>query len=153
MIAIKVLNKDFFFGAATFLLSSMGVWHCLSLNEGVRTFPLMVMIPSMFLGVAIAVRSQNKSGQQEGKIPFFTNVRRFFLMVVYMLLFFLGMDYLGYFTTSIIMLPLLSWLLGYRKPKVVMIGTICFLSLIYLLFIVIFSRPLPQEIWNTLLGS
>ena len=70
-----------------------------------------------------------------------------------MLCFFLGMSYLGYFTASFLLIPVISWFLGYRNPKVILAATAGFLCFIYVMFILIFSRPLPREIWLNLLGN
>lgn len=141
------IHMDTVLGAVTTLLALAGVWYALSLGEGPRVFPLLVLTPALVIGPLIMVRGQRKLAR--GDAPaFFASRLRFFQLLTMMVLFILGVQYLGFFTTTVVMVPLTAWTLGYRNLKVIVITTAVFLAFIYGLFIQIFSRPLPPEIWT-----
>jgi ABC-type uncharacterized transport system permease subunit len=59
----------------------------------------------------------------------------------------LGVSTLGFFTTYVVVIPLMAWSLGYRNVRGIALGTGIFCVALYVIFKVILNRPLPLEIW------
>lgn len=141
------IHTDTVLGAVTTVLSLAGVWYAASLGEGPRVFPLLILTPAVVLGPLIMVRGQRKLAMGDNP-AFFESPRRFFQLLLMLFLLILGVQYIGFFTTTVVLIPVTAWTLGYRNLKVIAGTTALFLGFIYLLFIEIFSRPLPPEIWH-----
>lgn len=147
---MRQIHNDTVLGAAVTLLSIAGICYAATLGEGPRVFPLMVLIPAVILGPIIMLRGQRKLRDNGENPHFFTSFPRFFMLLVLLILLILGVQEIGFFTTTVVLIPVIAWTLGYRKPLPLAITTIGFLGFIHILFIEIFSRPLPPEIWSKL---
>jgi hypothetical protein len=66
-----------------------------------------------------------------------------------MFLYLLSINYLGYFTSTLIFIPTLARLLSYNKLAASVLLTIIYILVIYLIFVVIFKTTLPPEIFST----
>ena len=117
-------------------------------------FPRMILalagVLSVIWGVSAQVRrvSRARRGVVEEPRKLISNPANigifFACAVVYATL----IDLVGYFTASGLFVIATSLLLGYRRPLVV-IGTAAgFVLFIYLVFVVIFERPLPPEFFQ-----
>lgn len=70
---------------------------------------------------------------------------RFALVVGVGILYVLGVTFVGFFTSTIIMVPGLAFALGYRSLKVAIVATVGFIVVLYGVFELLLSIPLPQE--------
>jgi hypothetical protein len=132
------------------VLAALGCWRAMGFGADARVFPLLVLMPATVIGVLIAVRGQLRLWRERDNPRFFVNPLRFFQIVFIMGLALFGLQYLGFLTTSAITIPVISFLLGFRKPLPVFMTTGLFLVIVYIVFIQILSRPLPAEIWTWL---
>lgn len=57
----------------------------------------------------------------------------------------LGVTYVGFFTSTLLMLPLLSAFLGYRNWRVSVGVAVGFVAILYCVFQLLLSIPLPPE--------
>lgn len=73
-------------------------------------------------------------------------VRRFVVLVIASIALIAISPWLGFATSFLIFVPLTGFLLGYRKWKWLLLTGVVFTALIYLVFIVLLSRPLPAEL-------
>ena len=64
-----------------------------------------------------------------------------------------GFVFFGFFTSTVIMLPSVSIALGYRNWKVIALTTLGFCLVLYAVFRLLLSIPLPQEYLLTLLDA
>lgn len=146
---MKAVHNDVVLGASVAILAALGCWRAMSFGADARVFPLLVLAPAVPVGVLIALRGRARLSRGDNP-PFFSNPRRFFLVACGMALALLALPRLGFLTTSAITIPALSFLLGYRRPIPVLVTTALFLAVVYVVFIRILSRPLPREIWASL---
>ena len=56
------------------------------------------------------------------------------------------MTCLGYFTASVVAIPVVAKTFGKVGWRSTVIGTAGFMVFIYVVFVLVFSRPLPEEI-------
>jgi hypothetical protein len=78
--------------------------------------------------------------------PFFRNVPHFLIFFVGMVLYLLGIEYLGYFTATGLLVIAMSLALGFRQYLTLGLTLVLFMALVYGVFILIFERPLPRGI-------
>jgi len=57
----------------------------------------------------------------------------------------IAIGFLGYFTTTIIFVPAVAAILGYRRPTPLLGASIIFVSFLYVLFVQVLQVPLPEE--------
>lgn len=146
------IHNDTVLGLSVAILAVLGCWLALGYSADARVFPLIVLVPSVILGLHIAVRGVLRQRRGEEAPAFFVSPARFALVVGSAALMIIGVQVLGFLTTVAVAIPLLSFLLGYRRPLPVLLTTVGFVLVIYIVFIEILSRPLPREIWTTLGG-
>ncbi|MCF3933831.1 tripartite tricarboxylate transporter TctB family protein [Acuticoccus sp. M5D2P5] len=80
-------------------------------------------------------------------------VGRFIIIVAAAVAYVYGIAHIGYFTSTIIMVPVLSTAIGYRNFVVTVLATIGFCAVLYAVFRLLLSVPLPPEAILNLLGA
>lgn len=146
---MKSIHNDTVLGATVAIFATVACLKAAELGAQAQFLPLTVLVPSVFIGVIIAVRGQLKLHRTGENPAFFQSPRRFFLLLAVLILTILGVEFLGFLTTTFFMIPILSFLLGYRRPIPIAVTTLLFVALVYIVFIQILARPLPAEIWTT----
>lgn len=81
------------------------------------------------------------------------DVTRFALILAAGVVYVAGFVWVGFFTSTIIMVPSIALALGYRNPKVVALTTIGFALILYAVFRLLLAVPLPPEALLTLMGG
>ena len=69
----------------------------------------------------------------------------FAVVCVVAILYVLGVTFLGFFTSTIVMVPLLAFALGYRHVPTAILSTAVFSLILYGVFDKLLSIPLPPE--------
>ncbi len=88
------------------------------------------------------VRDYRAAGRAE--ILFLTeNRRRFVGLLVALVLFAIAFEPLGFYLSGAIFIPIVSWMLGYRRPIVIGLTTAGTLGFVYLIFVQLLSVRLP----------
>ena len=72
-------------------------------------------------------------------------VLRFATIVAVTALYVLGITYAGFFTSTVVMVPLFAFLIGYRNLPVALIATAGFCVILYCVFRLLLKIPLPPE--------
>ena len=129
-----------FFVATTFLY-----YHVGSFPEEAAFYPRMVIGLMVVLSVLMFVKSWLKSGRSRTFEPFFIHHKRFLLSTLMALAYIAGVQYLGYYSASLVFIPAAAWALGYRNRFVMAGTTVCYLLFIFVVFDQLFDRPLTQE--------
>ena len=92
------------------------------------------------------------TGQAESLDASGSEISRFALIVASGAAYVAGFIWIGFFTSTLIVVPVLAALLGYRNWKVLVVTTIGFVILLYGVFRLLLSVPLPPEAILTLMG-
>jgi len=71
------------------------------------------------------------------------NWPRFLALLISLIAFALVFEHLGFFLPAAIFIPLVSYLLGYRRPVVIGLTTVGVLGFVYLVFVQMLSVNLP----------
>lgn len=122
------------------------VWHY---PAGSRIMPIAITITAAILSAIWAIQliaSGQLRIQSRPKIDPAV-VKRLVVIFGALLVMLVGVSTIGFFSTYVVLIPATAWLLGYRNPKGLAIGTISFCVALYVVFQIVLSRPLPPEIW------
>ncbi len=68
-------------------------------------------------------------------------------------IYFLALPYVGFFTSSFILVIGMAKGAGYHKPVPLILSAAGFCAFVYIIFVALFERPLPKEFFMTLLSS
>jgi len=117
-------------------------------------FPRMVSIIMMIAATMMFLRtiSFNKdlpapaSKDPNVDATFFRNPVNFVIASVGFITYLFAIGILGYFTSTIIMIIAMVLLLGFRDYKMIALSGTGFIILVYVVFRLIFERPLPRGI-------
>ena len=134
---------------AGFLVLLIAGWISLSgIPAQARLFPRMIIGFTAFVTMAMGLRAlwALKTGDGDPAWRMFENVSRWAIAVVALPLYVLGVATIGYFTATLIFIPVLAIALGYRRPLVAIAIALVFDVAIYAVFISLFGRRLPADI-------
>ncbi|AWB32837.1 tripartite tricarboxylate transporter TctB family protein [Orrella marina] len=138
-------------GAATLVavLSLYGLLTVWNYPDGSRIMPVGVMILSTVLSLIWIVQLMMSGKLKTDPAPEIdvAEVKRVCTILLSLPVLILGVAKLGFFTTFVLMIPVITWLLGYRNWRGIATGTVIFSGGLYLIFKVVLNRPLPAEIW------
>ncbi len=106
----------------------------------------VLLVKSIFAGKREKVAGERPLGADAP--PFWKKevVRKVFLMVAVSVVYFLIMSSVGFYLTTLVYLPVMTWLLGFRKIKVIALSTVIVLFFIYLVFSAFLKVPIPEGI-------
>lgn len=129
------------------ILSVFGLVHALSFKRDSAYLPIAVTGLLTLLLLVWAARSALALRHQSGRSLTFSpdHVRRFFILLATSIVMIVVAPWFGFATTFLLFVPLSGRLLGYRNGKWLMVTSITFSLLIYLIFKVMLDRPLPPE--------
>lgn len=134
---------------AGFLALLIGGWISLAdIPAQARLFPRMIVGFTAVFTVAMAVRAiwALRADAVDQGWHMFESVGRWAIAVVALPIYVLGVSTVGYFTSTLIFIPALALILGYRRPVVAIAIALVFDILIYIVFIQVFERRLPADI-------
>ena len=65
-------------------------------------------------------------------------------MVIYSVVYLLLVNWVGFFSTTIVSIPIMIWLLGVRKPSTMIAATGIVVFFIFLVFNIFLRVPFPE---------
>jgi len=139
-------NHDRTAGIVIFAVSALLFYNTHDYPPETAEFPRIILSIMLILSGWMILRSfvladwRSKTYEE-----FFIHGGRFVLAVSMMAVYILGINYLGYYTTTLAYIPLMAWLLGFRNRLMIVLSTILYLALILVVFDILFERQLPKE--------
>jgi hypothetical protein len=96
---------------------------------------------------AEAADTDDMSGgyQLDASTGFFDSPIRFGIIFTMSLAYCIGIAAIGYYTATLIFVPVSLLALGYRKPAGILLATVGYVLVTWLIITVLFSRVLPSE--------
>ena len=134
---------------AVIIIVVTGVFWAESANvaaDEARLFPRMILIALFILSVLLAARTFTTSKADRAD-AIVTSYRAFALFVFSSTVYVASVSALGFFTASAIYMPVVAYLLGLRRNLMNLVVTLIFLLAAYFVFVIVFARPLPREIF------
>lgn len=111
-----------------------------------KMFPRMILSAIYVLSVLLALRSFRLPPEKRGE-AIFISLFPFLLFVGASAAYVASIGVVGFFTATAVYMPFIAWLLGLRKIVQSVFITTVFLIAIYVVFVLIFERPMPREIF------
>lgn len=135
--------------AASLLMIAVGVfwWDSYTINAAeAQMFPRLILIVLAALATLLFVRGL-RMGSRRAAAPVVTVWLSFVAFMACTIVYVVAVAYAGFFTASVVYIPLVAWLIGLRKHWLNALVTGIFLLATWLVFVALFARPLPQEIF------
>lgn len=126
-------------------LTALAFLHVRELPSDAAMFPTLTLalaaaLAGMWLVATFLVRDEPAETE-----PFFQTPRNFAIAVGLTPVYLYLVSEIGFFTASSVYMLLLAFLLGLRRLPALLLGTAGFMASVYLVFVVLFARPLPPE--------
>jgi putative tricarboxylic transport membrane protein len=139
-------NHDRIAGILIFATGAFLFNDTLDFPEESAHFPRMILGLWMVLSGWMVLRSFVVADWRNMEYEaFFIHTGRFILAVTMMALYIFAIDEIGYYTTTLIYIPVMAWLLGYRSKTVIIASTTIYLGIVLVVFDILFERELPEE--------
>ena len=117
-----------------------------------RVFPIAVLGLMAVLAAVLLLRSFIGSLSEKEPpepAPFFIHRNRFLASLACIAGYIVLLPLLGYFTTSVLFFAAMTWALGFRQYKTTFLTIVIFLGFVYIVFVLLFERPVPPEFFQT----
>jgi putative tricarboxylic transport membrane protein len=125
-------------------LAAVGLVHSLGFPRQSAYLPVAVTGLACVLSLAWAVQALRRKPRQSLGIER-DHVRRFAIMVGTGTAYAIMVGGIGFFTATLLFIPLTGWTLGLRRPIPLLVAAGTFTFGIYLIFGLLLQRPLPRE--------
>ena len=76
-----------------------------------------------------------------------TAVKRAYGLGIFMLLYATGLYLFGFIVPSLLLIPIIMWLMNERKPIAMVVIPIVIVAAVYVFFDIIFNSPLPTSVF------
>lgn len=110
-----------------------------------RMFPLMILSGLYVLSALLALRTFRLPAEHRGE-ALFSAPLAFLSFVGMSAVYVASVGIVGFFTATAMYMPIVAWLLGLRRIVHSIVVTAVFLIATYIVFVVLFARPMPREI-------
>ncbi len=130
------------------IVSGVGLWAYLQsrgFDEYSGTYPQFLSFLHILIGVGLILKALRKTADEANSIrQLFEEVRGPLVVALLLVGWGLLLQFeVGYLFSSVLVMPLILYALGYRGTKRIIFGSVSIVFVIFLLFYVIFDVPLP----------
>jgi putative tricarboxylic transport membrane protein len=148
----QFLNRDTVTAAGLLLFSGAAWLQTTSLPTDASLFPKIALLLLALCSIAYLLRSVMKGAAKRQDKPLFHHPTRFVIAFAAIAVYALVFPRIGYFTATLVFIPAFVAALGMRRYGLTLISTALFALLVYLLFVVLLGRYLPEEVLLGALG-
>lgn len=136
------------------VLAGLGLAEATGFPRASAYLPVAVLGLTCALSLAWAVQSVLAIRRESPTLHLdAAETRRLLTLAALSLLYALAIVEVGFFTSTILFVPLAGLLLGYRKVRGLAIATVAFTALLYSVFGLLLRTPLPPERLLQLFGG
>ncbi len=116
---------------------------------GERFWPYGLAILFILLGIFqwISVIVQKAKHIHQSVDLSSTAIKRAYGLGIFMLLYATGLHFLGFIIPSLLLIPIIMWLMNERKPISMVITPVVIVAAVYVFFDIIFNSPLPTSVF------
>lgn len=134
-------------GIVVAALSIAGLAEAWGYSGETGLMPRAVLVAAVFLSLVWCLQSLRAMGANGEKIEVETGALvRFGLLMAGGAVYVLGIASIGFFTSTVIIVPAIAAGLGYRNWTVIALSTLGFVAVLYAVFRLLLQIPLPDEI-------
>lgn len=106
----------------------------------------LIVLLSALLAVTEYIKNKKSETEQVNRSERLEQIKRVALSITLMATYIAMMKWIGFYVTTLIAIPLISYIFGYRERKKVAIGTVIYTVLLYVIFSQIMGREMPHGI-------
>ncbi|MFS4436612.1 tripartite tricarboxylate transporter TctB family protein [Paracoccaceae bacterium GXU_MW_L88] len=111
--------------------------------------PAAMLVGLLLLGAAMLVSDQRKAAAGEPAVPVTTSPKRVIGAFLLILGYALCVDFIGFYVSTIIAVPLVAYIFGFRSPAGLALATAIVVAGIYIIFNLAMSQDFPAgRLWN-----
>ncbi|WP_249979135.1 tripartite tricarboxylate transporter TctB family protein [Vreelandella olivaria] len=125
-----LVGKDFYADSA-YVPMGVGVLMCL------------FAIPVIWRGAISVIRYETRTGLTSQ--PMVIDPARFGITLICCVIYYIALPVVGFYTSSTLFICILAFLLGERRPTIIIFIALSFIALLYGLFALVLKRSLPVE--------
>ena len=154
-----MLTKDLYLALGIILFSIVSYIGSLPYPDNSAYFPRFIIFLIGFFGFLLLIKeikknktpvsaeNSEKASSNDG-IPFFRKAAflKVSLMIVASFIYLLAIDQIGFFSSALVYLPVMIWVLGVRKIRTIVTATLVVVFFIYLIFSIFLKVPFPEGI-------
>lgn len=151
-------NLEIFAAASVFLLCGGLLFEATSYSNGSRYLPFATL--AVALGLCIAwlttllfrKRSMASSTHEDQGPPGAFRLLRLTKLVFITVLYVASIQWIGFYTATAFAVPIIAFMIGYRRVWQIGLATLLFLFLVFVVFRLVLAVPLPEELILRALG-
>lgn len=133
------------------LLSSIIAWVSIQdIPVDAQMFPNFILAGIMICSVLMIIRSltgvSERALENAEDWKFTDNAKRMVGAALIFIVYLLVIEHLGYFTSSALLIMTLARFAGFKNWLALVSSAVGFCLFVYLVFVLIFDRPLPPEL-------
>lgn len=141
---MRRITLESFVAGGLLVLAALAWFQTNDILPQAALFPrLSIALLALFAGIYL-IRSLARPRTQEDGL--FAHRGRFLSAFVLILAYVSIFPRLGYFTTSALFIPAFAAAMGMRRWKLIGAATLAFIVVMYVLFIVVLDRRLPEDL-------
>lgn len=144
----RILQPDNIAGVVLIAACAWLLTKVTDMPEMSALLPIAMLSTMIALSVLMILRNLIRAEAIAVK-PVFSSLSRFLLVVVCVGFYVLAVATIGFYTSTLIMLPAVAWLFGYRSIKGIALATLIFVGGIALIFLVLMNQSLPPEFFQS----
>lgn len=111
--------------------------------------PAAMLISLILLAAWMFVNDQHSASKKEAAKAMTKSPKRVLGAFVLVVLYALSVDFVGFYTSTALSVPLVAYLFGFKNPSGLAIATIIVLSVIYLIFGFAMNQEFPTgRLWS-----
>lgn len=134
------------FALVVFALSAIGLADAIGFPRASAYLPTTVLGLACVLSLVWAVQSVVAIRRERPTLRIDpAEARRLVTLAGLSLLYVLAMELIGFFTSTILFLPIAALALGYRNWRGIALATVAFVALLYAVFGLLLRTPLPAD--------
>lgn len=123
---------------------SVFAWREASMIRGAASFFPSLVIGALGIFSLIYLTRSVLAGRPEE--PVFVRGWVFVAALAISLVYVNAVAHIGYVTSTVVFIPVLAWVIGFRRPVYLAVTTVGYIICVYVMFELVFRRPLPSEL-------
>lgn len=139
-------NHDRVTGVVLMVIAAAAFWGADELPDDTALYPRLISGLMFFLSLGLTARSYTPAIRAYDFGSFAIHLPRLTVAVSVTLVYFIAAGQLGFYTATLVFVPGMAWLAGYRSGRVMAWTTVIYLVGIYAVFGLLFNRPLTPEL-------
>jgi hypothetical protein len=142
-------SRDMIAATLLLVLTCVFWWDSTAISAAeARMFPRLVLLALAALGLLLFLRGL-RAGPEAAETPVISALPAFAAFLGATAVYGVAVGWIGFFTASLVYIPVVARLIGLRALWLNALVTAVFLLVTWLVFVGLFARPLPAELFWT----